>query len=99
MAKKEEARELDVESAIAQFEVRISGLLPRVGEKVEVANIRDEGDKYVADIVRYHSKDSKERWQVKEGEQVTLVASRARDVQYLKDYIDFLARHPYFNQS
>ena len=88
-----------VAEAIAQFEVRIGGLMPEVGEKVEVKNVRARGDAYVANIVRYHSKDSKERWQMKQGQQVQLVAVQSEDVLYNRDYMDFLASHPVYNEA
>ncbi len=88
-----------VPEAIAQFEVRIGGLMPEVGEKVEVRNVRAKGDAYIADIIRYHSRDSKERWQMKTGQQVQLVAVQSDGVMYNRDYIDFLSSHPVYNET
>lgn len=82
--------------AISQFECRINGLFNKSGERVEVDNLRIDGNKYVADITRYQARNSKARW--REGNSpVDLHRSSYRDVLYWKGYIDTLVLHPQFN--
>jgi hypothetical protein len=87
-----------VSDAIAQYELRTNGLMSGLGERVEVTNIRETGEAYVADIQRTYVRDAKNRWRMKPGDSAEMQFSRCSAVQYLKSYIDLLVASPGFNE-
>jgi hypothetical protein len=82
-------------SAIACFEMRINDMLGKLGEKVEVENLRQNGEQYLADITRYRVRDNRCRWSSEYP--VEIVTVRCKDVIYWRKYIDILVSHPSFN--
>lgn len=84
---------------IAQFEMRVGGLLSKLGEKIVVENIRSDGGVYVADLTKTTRDFSKSKRIREQRGEIRLVTKTIFDVSYLKKYIDLLCRIPSLNEN
>lgn len=90
---------VSVQEAISQFEMRIGGYLQRIGEKVEVTNLRPRGEAYVADITRITRNFKKPKYVRERETEVELVVTTCHDVMYDRNYIDLLRKFPVYNED